>query len=100
MLRYVFDAVVWVYQGPSAWYFVTLPKDVSEEIKGVCINPLKKGFGSVRVRVVIGKSTWDTSIFPDSKSGAYFLPIKKEIRFKENINNKSVVKVVLVVEAN
>lgn len=43
------------------------------------------GWGSLPVTAVIGKTSWKTSIFPDKKIGAYLLPLKSEIRKKENI---------------
>lgn len=44
----------------------------------------RRGFGSVPVSVVIGATTWKTSIFPE-KGGTYVLPLKKEVRNKEKI---------------
>ncbi|MEK9860644.1 MAG: DUF1905 domain-containing protein [Alphaproteobacteria bacterium] len=35
--------------------------------------------------VRIGASAWKTSIFPDSGSGSFVLPIKKEIRKAEGL---------------
>ena len=46
----------------------------------------KAGFSSIRVTVTLGKSKWKTSIFPDKHSGAYVLPLKKQIRRAENID--------------
>jgi Domain of unknown function (DUF1905) len=40
------------------------------------------GFGSLRVRVTVGASSWTTSIFPDSTRG-YVLPIKRAVRQAE-----------------
>jgi len=77
--QYEFSAVLWVWQGKGAWYFVTLPEDISQEIKdGYPFTG--RGFGSVPVEVTIKDQVWNTSIFPDSKSGSYFLPIKKKVR--------------------
>ena len=45
----------------------------------------RKGFGSIRVEVTVGSSTWRTSIFPDSKLSQFVLPIKKDIRKKEQV---------------
>jgi hypothetical protein len=46
---------------------------------------LTKGWGSLPVEVTIGKTTWKTSIFPDSKSGTFILPIKAVVRKKEEV---------------
>lgn len=76
---YRFDAQLWEYPGHAAWHFVTLPQDYADEIQ-VIAAPFARGFGSVRVEVTINDMTWRTSIFPDAKSGSYFLPIKKAVR--------------------
>jgi len=86
MHSYRFEAELWEYSaGQSAWVFVSVPADDSERIRELP-RPPKPGFGSVRVSVTIGSSTWKTSIFPDSKSGTYFLPVKKAIRLAEDID--------------
>jgi hypothetical protein len=40
----------------------------------------RRGFGSVRVSASINGHSWKTSVFPDAKSGCYFLPVKADIR--------------------
>ena len=68
----------------AAWVFVTLPVEASEAIKSTP-RPPRPGFGSIRVRATIGTTSWATSIFPDSKSGCYVLPVKKSVRATEGI---------------
>ncbi len=43
----------------------------------------------------IGKSEWKTSIFPDRHSNTYILPLKKEIRYQENLYDGIDIKVVI-----
>ncbi len=81
---YSFTANLWVYPSKAAWYFVTLPNDIADEIKDIPLP--RRGFGSLKVSVDVGVSTWETSIFPDSKSGSYLLPIKKAIRAKNGLH--------------
>lgn len=77
------------------WYFVALPQDLSAEIRE--IPRPQRGFGSVRVEVRVGLSTWRTSIFPDSTQGAYVLPLKRAVREAEGIGDEGVVTVELYV---
>jgi hypothetical protein len=74
-----FSAGLWHYPDQSGWHFITLPFDVSEEIREETVA-FRKGFGSVKVTAEVYGQSWQTSIFPDSKSGSYLLPVKKAIR--------------------
>lgn len=82
--QYNVSAKVWLYPGKAGWHFVTIPQDISEDIKNL-FGDKAKGWGSLPVAITLGSSTWNTSIFPDKKEEAYLLPLKKEIRKKENI---------------
>jgi Domain of unknown function (DUF1905) len=90
---YTFSADLWEWEGKAAWFFVTLPFELSAEIREVPRMP--RGFGSVRVSATIGGSTWQTSIFPDSKVKRYILPVKKAVRVAESINVHETVEVSL-----
>ena len=83
----VFDAEVWMWDARRAdsWTFVSLPAEASEEIRDLAAGP-RRGFGSLRVRVTVGGSTWTTSIFPDSVRGRYVLPIKRAVRKAEDLD--------------
>lgn len=79
-----FKAKLWEYNGPGPWVFVSLPKNISKEIKKLfAINA--SSFGSLKVIAVLGGTKWNTSIFPDSKNSIYLLPIKKQVRQKEKV---------------
>ena len=82
--RFSFAAPLWRYSGAAAWHFVTLPRDVSEQIRALSAG-LRNAFGSLRVIVTIGRSTWRTSVFFDTKADAFLLPVKAEVRRKEKI---------------
>ncbi|MBI5038013.1 MAG: DUF1905 domain-containing protein [Candidatus Kerfeldbacteria bacterium] len=87
---YKFKGKVWVWQGEGAWHFVSLPKDKSTGIRKL-YHGLTGGFGSLPVKVTIGKTTWKTSIFPESKAGQYMLPLKKDVRKAENFSEGDVI---------
>lgn len=81
-----FRAMLWQWQARSdSWQFVSIPPDVSADISEVPRMP--RGFGSVRMRVTIGGTTWRTSVFLDSASGGYVLPVKKAVRAAEGIDD-------------
>lgn len=88
-----FEGEVWLWESPKAsWHFVSVPKEQSEQIK--FFSPqVGKGFGSVPVKVTIGATSWRTSVFPDSKSGCYILPLKKAVRTAEKIDVGSIIRV-------
>ncbi len=93
-----FEAELWLWESRSdSWTFVSLPADESEEIKEL-VGGLRRGFGSVRVRVTIGATTWRTSIFPDAKRGAYVLPVKRDVRRSEalGVGDRAAVTVELI----
>jgi hypothetical protein len=82
--RYTISAEVWLYPGDAPWHFVTLPPDVADEIKARTAGS-RRGFGSVPVEAKLGAISWETSLFPDSKSASYLLPIKAQVRRRERV---------------
>lgn len=81
---YTLTSKLFVYPGVSSWRFLALPKKEGQEIKKK-FAARARGWGSLPVSVTIGKTTWETSIFPDKKSGSYLLPLKAKIRKAESI---------------
>ncbi len=82
---YNLTAKVFIWPGEQGnWHFTTVPKGESQEIKNN-FGTHAKGFRSIPVTVTVGKTSWDTSIFPDSKSGQYLLPLKAKVRKAEDI---------------
>jgi len=82
---YKIKAKIWLYSGSmAAWHFVALPKKQSAEIKKAWGSGAR-GWGSLPVQITIGKTTWQTSIFPDKQSETYVLPLKASVRKAEGI---------------
>jgi len=77
------DVFRWDARDDAAWFFTSVPPELSEEIREIP-RPYR-GFGSVRVRAQIGGTEWTTSIFPSSDSGSYVLPLKKAVRDAEGL---------------
>ncbi|WP_278315106.1 DUF1905 domain-containing protein [Lolliginicoccus levis] len=94
-MRWEFDADLFLWRGDAvSWTFLRLPLDVAEEIHDQQAGP-RAGFGSVRVAVTIGSTTWHTSVFPDKPTGSFLLPIKKQVRAAEGVSEGDTVTVVL-----
>ena len=97
-LDFTFQNEVWVYSASKAsWHMVTVPSGMSADIKAFTKH-LAKGFRSVKVTAAIGATRWTTSLFPDSKSGCYFLPLKASVRQAEDISKGDEVSVHLQVD--
>lgn len=96
MKTYTTKGKVWVYTADTgAWHFVHVDKKVSDEIKEKT-KAKRRGFGSVKVKATIGKSSWETSLFPSARDGVYLLPIKASIRKQEGIFEGDTVAVSLI----
>ena len=87
-MNFTFDAELWIWdvRRADSWTFVSVPSELSAEIGELAGATSRRGFGSLRVKVTIGNSTWATSIFPDAARGSYSLPIKKAVRRAEALS--------------
>ena len=83
-MKYEFSSEIYLWNAQDAWHFVSLPLDISQEIREVS-SILRRGFGSVRVKVTCGSSIWSTSVFPDSDLGCFVLPLKAQIRKEQGL---------------
>ncbi len=87
-----FDSPLWLWHArrTDAWTFVSLPTDLADEVLDL-VGDSTRGFGSVRVEVTVGGTTWRTSIFPSTDT--YVLPVKKAVRRAEHLDVGDVVHV-------
>ncbi|MBI5857031.1 MAG: DUF1905 domain-containing protein [Sphingobacteriales bacterium] len=83
-IQFGFSAKPWQYNGPAGWYFISLPLKMSKEIRKA-FKPEETGWGRLPATATIRGSEWKTAIWFDSKRDTYLLPLKAEIRKKENI---------------
>jgi hypothetical protein len=82
---FTFTSKLWNPETMHAYVFVSVPVEHSEVIRELT-EGLRRGFGSQRVRVSINDSEWATSIFPESATGRFLLPVKKAIREAQDID--------------
>jgi hypothetical protein len=77
-----FSGAVWYWKGPAPHYFVTVPPEQCQDLKATS-KFVTYGWGMIPVRVQIGETEWKTSLFP--KDGHYIVPLRLNVRKKENI---------------
>ena len=82
-MKWDFEAEVCLWKSDAAWHFLTLPQDVADDMEDMPIS--RGGFGSLRVQVTIGSSSWGTSIFPGKELGSFLLPLQKPVRETEGL---------------
>jgi len=91
----VVKAKVWRWKEDSGWHFATVPKAQSEQIRSK-VAGAKRGWGSVPVRIRIGETEWETSLFPQGKTGTYLFALKASVRKAEGIEEGRVVTATVV----
>ena len=96
VLSYSFQASLWQYPEEAGWHFLTVPEHLAAEIQEATAA-FRRGFGSIKVAASISGQAWSTSLFPDTKSGSYLLPVKKSIRNAAGIRAGDRVEVTLEV---
>ncbi len=89
-----FSGEIWQWRGPAPYYFVTVPAQECEVIKATA-KLASYGWGMIPVKVRIGKTEWQTSLFP--KEGRYLIPLKGLVRKAEGLEEGNTVTVRLEV---
>jgi len=93
-IKYSFHATPWQHNSTGGWYFVSLPKLLSKEIRTL-LKSEEEGWGRLKAVAKTGNSEWNTAIWFDSKYETYLLPLKADIRKKENIEINKQIDVVI-----
>ena len=82
-MNFEFRGKIFFWRGPAPWFFVTVPKEQSSDIKAIS-GMVTYGWGVIPATVRIGKTEFTTSLFP--KDGLYLVPIKASVRKAENVD--------------
>jgi hypothetical protein len=93
--EYRFSAKLWRLQEAGGWHFVSLPPKTSDEIRAVFKNE-EQGWGRLKTTARIGSTAWQTAIWFDTQRGFYLLPVKADVRKKENMKINQTVAVTLL----
>jgi hypothetical protein len=82
-MNFEFTGRIFIWRGPAPWFFVTIPEQHSNDLKAIS-EIVSYGWGVIPVHVRIGKTEFETSLFP--KDGRYLVPIKTSVREAEQID--------------
>ena len=85
-----FTGEVFQWRGPSPFYYVAVPDEDSADIREAAAL-LTYGWGVIPVRVRVGDTVWETSLFP--KDGRYLVPLKDAVRRAEGIGDGDLITV-------
>jgi len=96
--QFTIKGQVWRYPGPAGWYFVNMKRRDSARIRAMS-RVKTVAWGYVRVRAIVGKTTWDTTLFP-AKGGIYMIAIKASVRKSENIQPGEVVRIKIALQTS
>lgn len=80
-IKYEFSTIMWKHPSTDGWFFISLPKSISNEIREN-LKWQEEGWGRMKAFAEIDKIKWASAIWFDTKMDSYNLPIKAEIRIK------------------
>jgi Domain of unknown function (DUF1905) len=94
---WTFTGPLWIWKGktqdggaqdgkpsPVSWHFLTITGAVADGIRAAAPGRTA-AWGSVYVKVRLGRTEWQTSVFPSKEVGGYLLPVKAAVRKKEAV---------------
>ena len=93
-ITYKFSASIWQLDGPGGWFFVSLPEELSTEIR-THIGSQEECWGRLKAQAQVRNTKWDTAIWFDTKKKTYLLPLKADVRKKEKLETGDTIEVAL-----
>ncbi|WP_298417364.1 DUF1905 domain-containing protein [uncultured Kordia sp.] len=95
-IKYEFSSKLWKDSSSGGWVFITLPKNMSKEIREN-LQWQEEGWGRMKASAIIKEVQWDTAIWFDTKTNTYLLPVKAEIRKKAKLKLDDVIAVSILI---
>ncbi|MEM1215863.1 MAG: DUF1905 domain-containing protein, partial [Bacteroidota bacterium] len=83
-IQYNFTANIWQHPAEGGWFFVSLPPELTEEIRKN-LQWQEEGWGRMKATATVHELEWDTAIWFDKKRATYLLPLKAAIRKKAGL---------------
>ena len=94
-LDFSFAAPLWKWRGGN-WFFLTLPPETAADIRAFA-RANASALGTVHVVARVGKTEWQTSLFPSNEHSSFLLPVKAAVRRAEELEAGAEVAVALEV---
>ena len=94
-MRLEFSGPVYEWRGPAPHHFVDVPEAEAGMLESVS-EMVTYGWGMIPVVVEIGATEFTTSLWP--KDGGHIVPLKAEVRRKENIELGDVIEIALTID--
>ena len=85
-----FSAELFEWRGPAPFFWLSLPVDVCDYVRAEA-REASYGWGAIPVAARIGGTQWETSLLP--RDGGYVLPVKKDVRAREQFGDGDTVAV-------
>ncbi len=90
--HYDLDVTLWRWSGGENggdWFFATVDGVVGEALSATALmhrleTGRRAGWGSVKISVTVGETSWRTSAFPGKEQG-WMVPIKAAVRKAEGL---------------
>jgi len=95
-INYQFSAALRKYEGKGSWYFIALPKRLSNEIRKNNFQ-FEEGWGRMKLIAAIKNIELKHAIWFDSKKATYIIPIHAELSNKETIKEGDTIAITLKV---
>jgi hypothetical protein len=83
-MYYTFSGELWQYDDEVPLGFVTLPAELSKDIRAKH-GPSATSVGAINAMVTVGATHWATSLFLARSHRCYVLPIHKSARVAERL---------------
>ena len=77
-MEYQITGAVQLFPQEGGWYYVTVPRTISQELNHVADR------GLVAIRASLGKASWNTSLMPMG-DGSHFVALNAKVRKANNI---------------
>ncbi len=90
--KFTIHARLWRWPGDMPWHFINIDKEASAHLR----DAFPKA-SMIKVTASIDNTSWRTSLFRNNRDNSYLLPIKKDIRRKEGLQDGDEIKVDILI---